>query len=214
MAHLLIVVSQRYNYEEFWVTLRILKHRGHTFDIVSTGLKIRPETSDKINVLSKTVYEIPSMAGYAGIVIISGNPKDTEKYWHDKHAQMLVKQAVENNIVIAGICAAVPAVRLATRNKKVSYFPLIKSRELLEENGAILIGTSLAVDGKLVTAENEAMTEMWATNIADVLEDKLPTYILEKSSFKRKEIPRKDVPELEYLKKVIKDTGKTGVKDD
>jgi putative intracellular protease/amidase len=212
MAHVLVITVRRYNYTEFWGVLKALRSRGHTVEIVSSRLLIRAETDTQYQKLAKVEADIKSMKGFDGLVVVSGNPEDTESHWYDPHIQVLVQEAVGSNLVIAGICASVPTIRLAARNKRVSFFPLIRSRDLLEEAGAILQTTSLSTDGNLVTAENEAITEMWATNICDLLEGKPPTHILGPSTFKRKTIARKPIPELEHLKQVQKETGKRGFK--
>jgi len=209
---MLVLVSRRYNYTELWVTLKMFIARGHTFEIASTHQVIRSETSTDYNRVQRLVSEVPSMKGFDGIVIISGNPEDTEKFWYDRHVQDLVQEASRTDLTIAGICAAVPAIRPAVRNKKVSYYPLIRSRDLLTEAGALLQTTSLSTDGRVVTAENESVTTMWATNICDVAEGKSPTYVLNPSTFKRKLRERKPIKELEALKKITSNTGKKGLK--
>lgn len=205
MSHVLVVVSRRYNWHELWDALKELKHRKHTFDVVSSALVIKAENGKgHPNKLERTIDDITSMDGFDGIIVISGRPSDTEFFWTHKGCQALVKQASERNLVVAALCSAVPAIRLAAEGRMVSVYPLFKSLALLEQAGAIINKASLSTDGKVVTAENEMMTTMWATNVCDVLEGKPPTHTLEPSSFARKRIVMKTDPDLQRVITVMR----------
>lgn len=213
MSNLLVVVSRRYNYAEFWYTLKVFKKRGHNFDVVSSELVIRQENrKGHSNKLDRTIDDVRTMDGFDGLVVISGNPEDTEIFWYHKGCKALVQESRDKHLVIAALCSAVPTIRYAARGKLVSVYPLFKSIELLEMSGAIVNQASLSTDDNIVTAENEQMTTMWATNICDVLEGKPPTYTLYPSGFKRKIITFGNDPDLNRIKDVMKRTGKRGFK--
>jgi len=211
MAHVLIVVSRRYNPGEFLGSIKVLKQRGHTFDIVSSSLVITSEVKHTPNKLSRVIDEVQSMDGYDGLIIISGNPSDTEIYWNHPVCQKLVVEANAQGLIIAAVCSAVPAIRRAAKGKTVSVYPLLKSIALLEDAGAIISKTSLSTDGNVVTAENEQMNSMWMTNVCDVLEGKPPTYVLHESPFKRKLPKRPTDPDVQRLIDVAERTGKHGL---
>ncbi len=171
-SKVLVVVAQHYNPRELWPALKILQAGGIQVDIVSTGYIIsNEEDASEAHKISLTVDDIHGFKGkdYAGLMVISGNPKDTEKYWKDTHVQRLIIEINNLNRPLAGICAAVPALAPAVKGKKVSYFPLIKSREILTMAGAILQEVGLTMDANLITAENEWMTEEWVEAFRDMV---------------------------------------------
>jgi len=109
--------------------------------------------------------------------------EDTEAYWEDEHVQALLKVFRDNEKVCAAICCSVPTLAPVCEGVKVSYFPLMRSRDRLKWYGAILQSTSLTVDGKTITAENQMITQMWAEEICNVLEDKPPEHKFHDSGF-------------------------------
>jgi len=214
MSHVLVVVSRRYNPGEFWHSLKALKRRGHTFDVVSSAYTITSEVKNTPNKLSMLIGDVTSMNKYMGILIISGNPADTELFWHHTGCLSLVEQANAQGKVVAAVCSAVPTIRYAAKGKRVSVYPLIKSQILLEDAGAILSGVSLSTDGNIITAENEQMTDMWIANVCDVLEGKRPSYVMNPSPFKRKLRTRARDPELQHLIDIERSTGKNELQSD
>lgn len=198
MAHVLVVTSRRYNGHELWTSLGVLQHRGHTFDIVSTTYMIEDEVTGQKNTIRTTTNDVPKFV-HDGLVFVSGNMDDTEKRWTDPICMGYSHDAASRNVPVAAICCSTPMVRNMCQGKRVSAFPLIRIRQMLLAGGAILSKASLSTDGKLVTAENQMITEMWITNFCDLLEDKPITYVLRESMFKMPTIPRKPIPELERL---------------
>src|ERR1700752_735459 len=167
----LAVVSRRYNGNEFWISLQVLGTAEIQVDVCSTNLIIRDEVKDTAHRIKMLVSDLASVSGadYDGITVISGNPMDTEKYYTDVHVQRLIKELDDLGKPLAGICAGVPALAPAVRGKKVSWFPLQKSREILTAAGAILTDVGLTVDQNVVTAENEWQTRVWAEAFRDLL---------------------------------------------
>lgn len=168
----LIVVAQKYNGHELWVTLGVLQKAGIGFYVLSqnmtifdeiTGFKVHP--NDLLH-----NFNIDDIQNYNALIFISGNMKDTERYWRDPHAQILVRKALDYKLnCIAAICCSVPAIREATKGLRATYFPLNRSRDLLKEAGAILSTRSVEVDGYLVTAENQMVTQTWVEYIVKVM---------------------------------------------
>jgi len=166
------------------------------------------EKYHEANTIEHLISDIKSFDGYDGLVIVSGDPKDTSDFWYNEDLLNLVAQAREKDAVIGAICAAVPAIRKVSKGVKVSAFPLKKALELLEEEGAVVTGVSLTTDKRTVTGEFEVVTAMWAENICDLLEGRKPTNILQKSEFKRKLGERRPMPEMVHIQEIIDRTGK------
>lgn len=208
MSHVLVITSRRYNGHELWTALIVMQERGHTFEVVSTGKTIRDEKTKKANTIERLVYDVTpkELEKFNGLLVISGNPQDTEAYWTDKHVKLLVETADDLKQGIGGICAGVPTVRYAAKGKRVSFFPLAKSRELLMRAEAILTTLTLSVDDRLVTAEHQMATEMWAEEFCNVLEGKATQYKFVDSGYTPGVIlPEHRIPkELRYVRKVAK----------
>lgn len=213
MARVLVVVARQFNGHELWTSLGVLTKGGHTFEVVSTSLHLVDEVTGERVKIEKTLDSVPSLGGFDALMFISGNMKDTEAYWSDRRTLSLVDEASKANLPIAAICCSVPTVRAAAKGRVVSFFPLIRSRELLTAAGATLSTISLSVDGRLVTAEHQMMTQMWAEAFDRVLKGEEVSMSLVDSKYTPKGRERKPIPEVEYIKKVIERTGKKGLKD-
>lgn len=193
MAHSLIIVSRRYNGHEVWTALGVIQERGHSFEVVSTGLIIEDEKTRRRNTIERLVYDVTldELESYDGVMVISGDPGDTTAYWTDKHVQNIIRRAHELDLAIAGICVGVPTIRLAANGKRVSAFPLVPSLDLLHRAGATVTTVTVTVDGKLVTAEHQMATQMWAEEFCNVLEGKPPSYSFTDSGY----TPGRPMPE-------------------
>ena len=196
MSNILVICAKRYNGHELWTLLGVLQGRGHSFEVVSQETTIRDELTLRPNTVKRTVYDLGNTVGFNGVCVVSGNMKDTEAYWTDKHVAMLLKDFNEYGKVIAAICCSVPTLAPIATNVRVSYFPLIRSRHRLQDYGAILQNTSLTVDGRFITAENQMITEMWAEEICNVLEGKPQEHKFIDSGFVPKGSERLMMPEV------------------
>jgi protease I len=198
----LVVCARRYNGHELWTALGVIQESGIDFEVVSQDLYIQDEVTGQSNVIDRTVYQVdPSeVALHDGLMIVSGNMKDTESYWNDRAVLRLVEEAHKNDKVIAAICCSVPTIRKVAKGKMVSAFPLIRSKELLRREGAILQSVAWTVDGKLITAEHQMATQMWAENFCRVLKGEAPHPPLHDSGYMPKGRPTKPLPEVERLK--------------
>jgi putative intracellular protease/amidase len=168
----LIIVAQKYNGHELWTTLGILQAAEIEFEVVSTETLIVDEVTGQPNTIERTLDDIfpDELPKFEGLMIISGDMKKTEAYWKDDRVLSLVRTADELELPIAAICCSVPTIREVTAGVKVSPFPLVRSRVLLEEAGAILQTKSITVDGRIVTAENQMGTQVWAEQFVRVLQ--------------------------------------------
>jgi putative intracellular protease/amidase len=213
MTHVLVVVARQYNGHELWTSLGVLQQRGHTFEVISTETLISDEVTGQRTRIKRTLDDVLSLNGFGALMFVSGNMADTEAYWHDSRTLAYVEEAYLAHLPIAAICCSVPTIRAAAKGKNVSFFPLVRSRSLLEEAGAILSTLTYCVDGNLVTAEHQMATQMWAEAFCDILEGKKHSIDLVDSGYVPRGHERKPIPGLEHLKEVAKKTGKRGFDD-
>ncbi len=167
----LIVVARRYNGHELWTALGILNEAGIEFEVISTETLIKDEVTFQENTIERTINDVDpkEMTEFDGLMIISGNMADTELYWNHPRVLRYVEEANSQNKPIGAICCSVPTVRMAAEGKKVSYYPLVRSKEHLVRAGAIPQTISITVDANLVTAEHQMQTQTWAEEYVKML---------------------------------------------
>lgn len=202
MKKVLIVVARRYNGHELWTSLGVLQKSGVGFEVISSDKLIWDEVTGQANTIERTIDDVDNLPDDVdGLMVVSGNMKDTEAYWTNERVLRYVSEAYAADLPIAAICCSVPTIRSAAYKRRVSFFPLVRSRMLLGDAGAILSNLSMEVDGRLVTAENQMMSQMWATNYVAVLRGEEPALTLRESGFVAgRGRERKPIPEVERLK--------------
>ena len=197
MSHVLVICARQYNGHELWTALGVMQQFGHTFEVVSTSIYIEDEVTHQRNVIERTLdSNIYISEGFDGLMIVSGNMADTEAYWTDPRVQAIVKEADACFIPVAAICCSVPTIAPIAKGKKVSYFPLIRSRQRLEDHGAICQTVACTVDGNLVTAEHQMASQMWAEAFSRVLNGETVELGLVDSGYMPKGRERRPDPQL------------------
>ena len=164
-------MAQQYNGHELWTTLGILQEREIAFEVISTATTIVDEVTYQANTIERTIDEVhpDTLKEFDGLAFVSGNMADTEAYWSNPRTLAYVDVAKALDMPIAAICCSVPTIRAAAKGKRVSFFPLVRSRQILGDAGADLQTISISVDEKLVTAEHQMATQIWADAFASVV---------------------------------------------
>ena len=201
MSHVLVICAKRYNGHELWTLLGVLNARGHTFEVVSQSTLIRDELTLRPNTIKRTVYEVvenEELDHFDGVCVVSGNMEDTEAYWTDQKVIDILHAFKGAEKMVSAICCSVPTLAPVAKDVKVSYFPLVRSKQRLQRFGAILQAVSLTVDTdhKMITAENQMMTQMWGDEICNVLEGKPPQFVFKDSGYTPKGTERRMSPEV------------------
>lgn len=205
MAHILTVCARRFNGHELWTALGTIQGRGHSFDLISSSRYIEDEVTHSPNVVEKTIDDVEAseVEQYDGLMVVSGNMSDTEAYWKDERVLSYFNVAEEEQKQIAAICCSVPTARYAAKGKRVSFFPLVRSRELLTAAGAIPSPVAVTRDKNLVTAEHQMASQMWAEEFCNMLEGKPQQYFLSDSGFTPKGSERKPIKGLDRVQRRI-----------
>lgn len=200
----LVVCARRYNGHELWTALGVMRHREIDFEVISTANVVFDEVTYQANKLARTIDDVEpdELNEFDGLMIVSGNMADTELYWYHKTVLEYVRQADKQEKPIAAICCSVPTIREAAGGKKVSFFPLVRSRHLLTEAGAVLQTVALTVDERLVTAEHQMASQMWANAYSDVMHGVEPEITLVDSGYTPKGRERKPIPIVEKIKRI------------
>jgi len=198
MSPVLIVCAKRYNGHELWTLLGTLVERGHAFEVVSQDLVIKDEKTHEGHIINRTLWDVtPGEVGdYGALVIVSGNPDDTESMWEDTHIHNLLWAARKADLPIGAICMAVPILAPVCEGVKVSPFPVLRAKQRLKDHGALLQNLTISIDKRTVTAENQFCTVMWAEEICNMVEGKPPEVQLVESGFDPKGLERMMMPEV------------------
>lgn len=197
----LLVVAQMFNGHELWMTMKVLAKAGIETEVISTNRIMKDEVTMEQFVTERTIDDVDpnELDNFDGLMIISGNMKLTEAYWKNPRVLAYVKRNQPKPT--AAICCSVPTIRNVAKGKEVSFFPLMRSRDLLREAGAVLSNTSVSVDGNLVTAENQMLTEVWAEQFAALINGKGPGLYVKDSGFRPGGItPRKTPADIQRLR--------------
>lgn len=207
MSHVLVVCARRYNGHELWTALGVIKERGHTFELISTDYIIQDEITMRPNRIKRIIDEVSpdeiTEGKFDAFMVVSGNMADTEAYWKHERVLEYIARADEQDKPIAAICCSVPTIRNVTKDKKVSFFPLVRSRMLLEDAGAVLMTVALTRDKNLVTAEHQMASQMWAEEFCNLIEGKPTEYVLSESGYVPKGRERMPIPEVEDLRRKL-----------
>ncbi len=200
-----IVCARQYNGHELWTAFGVIKHNGIQFDLASTGLVIEDEVTHQKNRIETLVTDdlYKSAEDHDGFMIVSGNMKDTERYWDDERVLRTIRAFNDLGKPIAAICCSVPTIRQVAEGKKVSFFPLIRSRKRLEDAGAILQTVAMTVDQNLVTAEHQMATEVWAEEFCNMLLGRPQQHFFHDSGFIPRGRERKPIEVVERLKQFV-----------
>jgi putative intracellular protease/amidase len=193
----LVCTVKQFNGHELWAALATLQKHGIEFEVVSQEYIIRDEVDGKRHKVVRLWNEVHDT--FDGIMVVSGDPRWTEKMWKDRYLERIVRK--HEGKPVAAICASVPAIRYVTAGKKVSTYPLIRAKQLLQDAGAILTNMSLCVDTPVVTAENQLRSKGWAEAFCALVEGKDPDTGVYESNFAFKLKERKPIPEVERLKR-------------
>lgn len=216
MVKQLVICAKRYNGHELWTLLRRFQVHGIEFEVLSSQNVIRDELTLQPNTIARTLDDVTPdiMEEFDGVSVVSGNMKDTEAYWDDKRVIGILQRAKALNKVVSAICCSVPTLACVAKGVRVSPFPLVRNKQRLVRHGAILEAVSICVDEehRVVTAENQMMTYLWADCIAAMLQGRTldlnftPTGYAE--NFKGK-TPRRLKPDIEKALTKYRDTPAT-----
>lgn len=196
MSKVLVVCARRFNGHELITALGVMSQRGHEFEVISTDYVVQDEITMQPNRIKRIIDDVSvaEVTEFDGLMIVSGNMVDTEAYWTNDKVLSYIRKAQEHNLAIAAICCSVPTIRDVAKGKRVSFFPLVRSKHLLTQAGAILTTVAMTRDDKLVTAEHQMATQIWAEEFCNVLEGKPPEHVLMDSGFVPRGRPRKPIP--------------------
>ena len=166
----LMVIAPNDFREDTTITPKVqLEQKGITVILSSTtldeatgvgGSKLKPQI--KISEAQVKDYDAIVIAGGRGV---------KEYLWGNQELISLVKEAYQNNMLVAAICFSPVILAQAgiLKDKQATVFDDPDSISELENNGAIYIDEGLVVSGKIITARDPASAREFVTAIWQAL---------------------------------------------
>ncbi|HOP08762.1 MAG TPA: DJ-1/PfpI family protein [Candidatus Methanofastidiosa archaeon] len=160
MAKIVMWVAQRgFRDEELFVPLDYLRKRGHDVVVVS-------HSAGKAESKFGEIFEVDSLfeqdLSTADAFLLVGGP-GTYDYLDDAKLHAFVRNAYDSGILVGAICYS-PNI-LARAGIMNGIRSAVSSDVALSKEGAIYTGSSVEVDGNIITADGPAAAMKWAESI-------------------------------------------------
>ncbi|MFA0822705.1 MAG: DJ-1/PfpI family protein [Methanomethylovorans sp.] len=166
---LMVVAQDNFRDEEYFEPRDVLEDAGVSITVASNstkeahgalGGKIKPDLSIKDAI----------MAEFDGL-IIAGGGGSREHLWPSKDLQRLVKDAFDQDKIVAAICVS-PVVLARAKVLEDRDCTVFKDKECIaeiEKYGGIYKDKDVVVDGNIVTARDPKTAEKFGHAIVDLL---------------------------------------------
>lgn len=166
----LIIAQKNFRDDELETPKNALEAAGHNIFVASKttsiatgklGSQVKPDLS-----ISNVLKNIDS---YDAVVFIGG--PGCAVYINDEDAISIAQNAFAKNKVVAAICLA-PAILAKAgvlKAKKATICGDPDSVQLLKQSGAIYTGSSVAVDGKIITGNGPDAAKEFGKKIVEAL---------------------------------------------
>ncbi|MBC7086124.1 MAG: DJ-1/PfpI family protein [Methanomethylovorans sp.] len=166
---LMVVAQENFRDEEYFEPRDILEDAGVSITVASNSIKeahgmlggrIKPDIAIKDAV----------MAEFDGLVIAGGSGS-REYLWSNKDLQRLVKDAFDQDKVVAAICVS-PVILARAKILEDRDCTVFKDKECIaeiEKYGGSYIDKDVVVDGNIVTGRDPKAAEKFGHAIVDLL---------------------------------------------
>ncbi|WP_321431139.1 DJ-1/PfpI family protein [uncultured Methanolobus sp.] len=167
---LMVVAQEGFRDEEFFEPREIFEDAGITITIASKtineatgvlGRSVKPDIEiDKANIMD---YDA---------IVISGGPGSRKLLWPDKNLRELVRDAFEQEKVVAAICISPVVLARAgvLEDKKATVFKDSESIKELKKGGAVYEDEDVIIFDNVVTGRDPASAEAFGEAVVETLE--------------------------------------------
>ena len=110
------------------------------------------------------------VADYDAVVIIGGG--GIKKEWKNADAHRIVREAMDQNKVVAAICAGPGVLGYAgvLQGKKGTAHPNSGAKSVMEDNGCQFVSQDVVVDGNVITANGPAAAKAFGDAVVKALQ--------------------------------------------
>lgn len=163
---LMIIAPQKFRDEEFLIPQKVLRREGAEITVASKNVKKSKGMLGEEVVVDKDIKEI-NVLDYDAFIFVGGIGASV--YFSDEEVLDLVKNAYQNNKIIAAICIAPSILANAgiIKGKKATAF--FSEEDNLREKGADFIKEKVVIDGKIITASGPEAAADFAQAIKNQL---------------------------------------------
>ncbi|MBN2058413.1 MAG: DJ-1/PfpI family protein [Candidatus Saganbacteria bacterium] len=150
---LMVVAFKGYRDEEYHQPKEIMEAAGLT---VVTASSSSGTARGKLGAATKVDIELSKVkvSDFDGLAFIGG--PGSYDYFEDKTALALAREAVANDKVVGGICAAAAILANAGVLKGIKATCFSGVADILKSKGALYSDSGFEVSGKLITADGPA----------------------------------------------------------
>lgn len=163
----MIVAKQDFRDEELLVPKQMFENAGSKVVVFSDSLgKARGMLGAEVSV-DNTINKL-NTADYKAIIFVGG--VGASRYWNNKTAHNIARDALANNKVLGAICIAPVILANAgvLEGKRATVWPLEKSK--VTDCGAKYTGASVEVSGNIITADGPNAAEEFAKEILKLIQ--------------------------------------------
>ena len=167
MANVLMIIApERFRDEEIFETQAELRQAGHQTVIASTRIGACCGSRGGEVVAVMTLEQV-NCAGYDAFVFVGGG--GSKVLWSNRAAWQIAQEADQRGKVLAAICLA--PVILAHAGVLAGKQATVAGTEAktIEDHGAHYTGSSVTVDGRLVTANGPKSSRLFGRQICGLL---------------------------------------------
>lgn len=166
-----VFISYRdYHEGEFCTTVDALEAAGYRVVVVSTQAGNAKSSCGSSVAVDKTVVQVDDVG--LGIVISGGTGVVGE--WENEALIVLVRQANEDGLMVAAICAGPGVLGNAgvLEGKQASWYNGPNTNRVMKSAGCMRSKNPVTVDGNVITGENPAAAQAFAQAITAYLNER------------------------------------------
>lgn len=163
---LMIIAFQKFRDEEYSEPKQVLEQAGIEVTTASTKVGTATGKLGMTATVDITLDQV-KVGNYDAILFIGG--PGSYDYFNNQTALKIAQDAVKENKVLGGICAAAAILGHAgvLKDKKSTCFPGVA--DILKEKGALYSPSGFEVDAKIVTADGPGNAKKFGEGIASLL---------------------------------------------
>jgi len=163
---LMIIAPKNFRDEELLDTKDVLTQAGAAVQVASTSLDTAVGMLGA-KVRADLLVDSVKVADYDAVIFVGGG--GASQYWEDPEAHSIAREAYQTGKVLGAICIAPVTLAQAglLKGKKATVWAPEKRR--IEAKGAKYTGSSVQVDGKIITANGPTSAREFGKTILKAL---------------------------------------------
>lgn len=166
---LLIVAKRDFEDSEYNKTRMALDSAGVQCTVASTKTGTLQGRKGK-RVKSDLELKDVNVADYDAVVVIGGG--GIKKEWKNEDAHRIAREAMDQNKVVAAICAGPGVLGYAgvLQGKKGTAHPNSGAKSVMEDHGCQFVSQDVVVDGNVITANGPAAAKAFGDAVVKALQ--------------------------------------------